>query len=275
MNPNINITIIGTGLLGTSLGLALKANGHTGTIYGVGRRQGTVDKAKAIGAMDIATVDLEAAVADSAVAVLATPLGSFADIFARIARCDNDNLIITDVGSTKQKPIEWAKQNLTNPDHYVPAHPMAGSDKSGPQAGDKNLFKNKPCILTPIDSTNENALKTVAKLWYSLGMNIVRMNSLEHDQKVASISHLPHLVAGLLVEVGQKNKALDIASTGFADATRLAEGDAKMWGDIVQANRQQIITVLREFTNSAASLLELMEKGEEQMIQSWLRKGKG
>src|SRR5699024_5861014 len=214
--------------------------GHTVTIYGVEGSQITVDRVKEIVPIDVVTTDLESAITDSAFAVLATPLGSFVDIFTEIARCANSDLIITDVGSTKQKPIEWAKQHLKNFARYVPAHPMAGSEEAGPQAGDKNLFKNKPCILTPIDSTDENALKTVAKLWYSLGMKIVRMNSFEHDKKVAAISHLPHLVAGLLKQSGRKNKALDIASTGFADATRLADGDANMWRDILMCNRQQI-----------------------------------
>ena len=231
------VAIVGTGLLGASLGLGLRSVGFTGTIIGIGRRLTTVRRAEEIGSVDEGTTDLEAA-GSCGLVVLATPLGSFARLLGTLARHDG---VITDVGSTKQQVCEDAQRLLADPSRFVGSHPMAGSERHGPDAARADLFSGRPCVLTPRSETSAEALETVRALWGALGMVISTMAPEEHDRKIAAISHLPHVLAMELVHLGVDRAAIDVASTGFSGTTRVASGDPVVWSDIFRTNRGEVV----------------------------------
>lgn len=238
------IVIVGTGLLGGSVGLGLKAAGYGGQIIGVGRRMETAQRACDRGCVDEATIDLAAAVAKSDLVLVAVPLGSIASVFEQIAGHDHGGLIVTDVGSTKMDVIAQARQLLPSPQQFVGAHPMAGSEQQGPDAARADLCNGKPCIVCPEPDTDARALKTVESLWEMLGMVLIRMSADDHDRQTAVISHLPHAVAVLLVVAAAELGGWDLASTGFRDTTRLASSNPPMRADIIISNREQIINAI-------------------------------
>lgn len=245
------VTIIGTGLLGASLALALRARGFTGRIVGVGRRREVLEQARGLGCFDDLTVSTAEALASARelpggqphIAVLAAPLGHFKEIFGKIAPCDDPGLIVTDVGSTKLTVCQLADELLPNPARFVGSHPMAGSEQQGPMAADAELFGGKPCVLTPVRGTDDMARDRVEAMWMLVGMRMIVMDPAQHDRSVALISHLPHAVAALLVKVAvaDGDTAMQVASTGFADTTRIAAGDPEVWLDIFQTNREAVI----------------------------------
>ncbi len=245
------VTVIGTGLLGASLALALRAQGFTGRIVGVGRRHEVLDQARGLGCFDGLTISTAEALAGARelpgggkhLAVLAAPLGHFGEIFAKLAPHDDPCLVVTDVGSTKSSVCRQANELLPDPARFVGSHPMAGSEQQGPMAADAGLFRGKPCVLTPQGHTDPDALDLVSAMWERVGMRMVVMDPQQHDRNVALISHLPHAVAALLVKVAMVDgdTAIQVASTGFADTTRIAAGDPDIWLDIFQTNREAVI----------------------------------
>ncbi len=280
------VTIIGTGLLGASLALALRAKGYRGRLVGVGRREQTLEQARGLGCFDGLTTSIAEAL-DGArdlpsdqehLAVLAAPLGHFKEIFEKIAERDDDQLIVTDVGSTKASVCKLAKALLPDASRFIGSHPMAGSEQHGPMAADAGLFEGKPCVVTPQAGTDAQAVKLVKSMWSCVGMRLVRMSPAEHDKAVAVVSHLPHAVAVLLVILAKGaggsggGEALGIASTGFADTTRIAAGDPGLWEDIFENNKDavagsvdQMIEALQRFRwtlqdEDGPGMLKLLEE---------------
>lgn len=276
------ITLIGTGLLGASVTLGLKARGYKGRIIGVGRRQSSADEALRRGAVDEAVTDAGPAVRKSGLVIVAVPLGNFETVFRQIAPHDHDDLVITDVGSTKLSVLAAAKAALPEPSRFVGSHPMAGSEQQGAAAADPNLCAGKPCIVTPADDTRLAALAVVEELWQRLGMKLIRMTPQEHDAQAAVISHLPHAVSVLLVQVAKQCGGWDIASTGFRDTTRLASSNPPMRADILEANRAQVVAALKTFRGELDQFTQMLERGDrdgllellqscQSMRESWLR----
>ena len=189
------ITIIGPGLLGGSVGLGLRQAGFTGRIVGVGHRAETVARAREKGCIDIASTDIASSVPNSQWVIVATPLGAFSEILGQLAKHDHDGLIITDVGSTKRWVCDQARQLLPQPNRFVGSHPMAGGERHGPEYARADLFRDKPCILIEEPDTDPDSLNAVEDLWRRLGMRLTRMSAQQHDETVALISHLPHLTA--------------------------------------------------------------------------------
>lgn len=261
-----HLVIIGSGLLGTSVALGLKQRGFTGQVTALCRSAASADKARGTGAYDQATDDAAAALKDATLAVIAVPLSGFRAVFTQIAAHGAEGLIVTDVGSTKASVIADAKACLDDLSRVIGAHPMAGSEKSGPQAGDADLFVGKPCILTLSDTDDSNAVALVRRLWQTLGMSILTMSPAEHDEKVAVVSHLPHLAAVMLVQVAEQLGGLDLASTGYRDTTRLASSNPPMRTDILMANRAAVGQALETLIQRCTSLQDLLEKGDEQAI---------
>lgn len=264
------VTIVGTGLLGVSLAMGLRAAGFSGRIVGVGRRRSTLERAEARGCLDQATMDLGPVIAASQLVVLATPLSTFTDLLGRIARHDHDDLVITDVGSTKAHVCTEAARLLPQPARFVGSHPMAGSEKAGPEAATAMLYAGKPCIITPQGDTDADALQRVRSIWGLLKMHIIEMSPDEHDRKVACISHLPHAVACLLVKLAQQDDALGLASTGFGDTTRVAAGDPKLWTDIFTTNRHHMIETLDALSVRIAELRRWLNDGPEDQLLAML-----
>ena len=243
------ILIVGTGLLGGSVGLALRESGFRGRIMGLGRDPSVLSTAKQRGCIDEAvdTCDLATVISRTRLVVIATPLSAFSQVLKLIVPYDHEGLVITDVGSTKQWVCRQASQILPQPDRFVGSHPMAGGERHGPEHSRADLFRDKPCILVELQDATPQAVTIVEELWTRLGMRLIRMSAQEHDQAVARVSHVPHLAAVLLVELASQGNGLDIASSGFADTTRVASGDPQIWLDIFKTNREAVIEVVSQF----------------------------
>lgn len=264
------ITIVGTGLLGGSLGLALRRGGYGGRIVGVGRRAVTLDKAIAHGCIDAGTTDLAEACDGAAIVVLAVPVGTSLDLLRQMATLELGRTIITDVGSTKASVVAEAERLLPAPGRFVGSHPMAGSEQSGPDAARADLYDHRPCIITPTDATNADALATIDQLWQALGMRVTRMDPTRHDQVVALISHLPHAVSVLLMNLAEQSDGLGVASTGLADMTRLAGGDVQMWADIFSDNAPAVLDAMEQWRPLFDGFAEMLRRGDRDELAAML-----
>lgn len=253
------VTIVGTGLLGGSVGLSLRRAGFEGRIIGAGPRQATLDRARAAGCIDEATTDLGVAVAGSDLVVLAAPVGAIPDLLARAAPSLIRRAVVTDVGSTKGTIVAAAQKALRDASRFVGSHPMAGAETTGPESARADLFEGKPVIVTPTLLTAPDAVERVESLWLTLGMRVHRMSPQEHDRLVAVISHVPHAVAVLLVQLASESGAMPVASTGFADTTRLAAGDPLLWADIFLDNRQAVLESLARWSDLSARFGRILE----------------
>ena len=261
-----HLVIIGSGMLGTSVAMGLKQRGFQGKVTALCRSRASADNARRTGAYDLATDDPAAVLSDATLAVIAVPLSGFRSVFAQIAEHGPEGLIITDVGSTKASVIADARAGLQDLSRVIGAHPMAGSEKSGPQAGDPDLFVGKPCILTLGESDDSEAVDLVRRLWELLGMSVLEMSPSEHDEKVAVVSHLPHLAAVMLVQVAEQLGGLDLASTGYRDTTRLASSNPPMRTDILLANREAVAEALGALIDRSQTLQDLLMQGDGQAI---------
>ncbi len=240
------ITVFGTGLLGASVGLGLKAAGFTGAVVGVGRRQETLDRAQAVGAIDRGVLDFGQVAADTQMALIAVPLGHFDAVFATLAQHDHPGLHITDLGSTKASVVASAAV-LPDPTRFCGSHPMAGSEAQGPDAALKDLFRGKPCVLTPGPDTQATTVALARSLWTTLGMNLLERSPEDHDRAVAAVSHLPHVLAVLLMNAADECGGLELGSTGLRDTSRLASSNPPMRRDILLNNRAAVVDTLDAF----------------------------
>ena len=265
------IAIVGTGLIGASLGLALRGINYPGRIIGVGRRQSTVDRALALGCMDDGSTELGKTVVESQLVVLATPFQTTTGLLEHLAPCDHPDLVITDVGSTKQHICSAAERTLPEPGRFVGSHPMAGSEKQGPEHAQARLFDAKPCVITPLEHSTEEALTRVRALWTMLGMHLIEMSPVEHDRKTACISHLPHALACQLVALAAKKQALGVASTGFRDITRVASGDPELWQQIFTSNRQEVVAALDAFLEELKAFRAKLASNDDERLLEQLR----
>ena len=270
------LTIIGTGLLGGSIGLGLRAAGFKGKILGVGRRPQTLARALQLGCIDSAAPDLSSAAADSDLVILATPIGQFDQLLHDLSRAGRPSLVTTDVGSTKSWVLALARQTLPLPraKRFIGSHPMAGSELHGPDSASPDLFQGRPCFLTPDPDSDPAALALVESLWTTLGMRLLRATPADHDRLVASISHLPHALAVLLVQLAVRRRALDAASTGFRDLTRIASSDPAVWRDIFATNRQAVIDSIAELQKDLTHFQSLLATGSESQLLQLLESAK-
>lgn len=267
------IAIVGTGLLGGSIGLGLRAAGHKGRLVGVGRRPQTLEKAIAHGCIDEGTCDVAQAAKESDLMILATPLGAFESTLRQLAPAQHERLVITDVGSVKGVVCAMAGRVLRHPQLFVGSHPMAGSELQGPEHARKDLFVGRPCVVVRGAAT-EAALARVQWLWDTLRARAFYMSAEEHDRKVAAISHLPHAVAALLLQNALAEQAFDVASSGLADTTRVASGDPELWADIFLLNSTAVMSSLRPFGEQLERLGQLIAQGDRAGLVALLRSSK-
>ena len=267
-----HIVIVGTGLLGGSIGLALRHRGYTGHLIGVGRRQSTLDAALAARCIDEGTTDLAGAVtADGCdLVILGTPVGTIRSHLGELADLNVQQPVITDVGSTKRSIVDHAERTLPHPARFVGSHPMAGGEEHGPANARADLFEGRPVILTPTDQTNPDIADRIEAFWTSLGMRAVRMTPADHDRAVARISHLPHVAAVLLVELARRREDLHLASTGFADTTRVASGDETIWADILLDNVDAVLDALDSWDALAEELRLVLRDGKRDALVALL-----
>ncbi len=256
------LTIIGVGLIGGSLALALKEKGVVGKVIGAGRSEDNLKLAQSLSIVDAWTTSLADAVKDADVVLLAVPMGAYEAVLQTIAPALKEGAIVSDAGSTKQHAMAMAKC-LPQSVAFIPAHPLAGTEKSGANAAFSNLYQDHLCILTPDESTDKDALSTIESMWHDAGANVVRMPADEHDKLLGAVSHLPHLAAFALVNAVNKQKTdefdpLSFAAGGFKDFTRIASSSPEMWRDITLANRdaleEQIDILMDELQNIRVAL---------------------
>ncbi|MFC1806342.1 prephenate dehydrogenase, partial [Planctomycetota bacterium] len=242
--PFRTATIVGVGLVGGSLGLAMRQRQLARRVVGVGHRQSSLDRALELGAVDAATLDVCEGVAEAELVVLATPVGIMADLAGRAADHMPRGCIVTDVGSTKAQLVRTLGDLAGEHVHYVGSHPIAGSQHRGVDYARADLFDRRLCFLTPTARTDERALGVVAELWQALGAVVRIVEPAEHDRLVASASHMPHIVAAALINVMTPD-AMTCVGTGFLDSTRIASGDPRLWADVCLQNRARILEALR------------------------------
>ncbi|NBB83321.1 MAG: prephenate dehydrogenase/arogenate dehydrogenase family protein [Alphaproteobacteria bacterium] len=261
------ITVIGPGLLGCSLGLALRDAGYGGRLVGLARRSATLDAAIARRGIDVGARDLADACEGADLIVLATPVAAVLEHIDRLVELDPGAAVITDVGSTKRSIVERAAGRLSR---FVGSHPMAGAEASGPGAADAELYAGRPCIVTPHDAADPEALERVEALWRTVGMHVHRMDAADHDRAVAQISHLPHALSVVLMQLAEQSGRLDVASTGLADMTRLAAGDLTMWADIFTDNRQALVEAIDRYMQRLDRFRSTLTSGDRAQLEHLL-----
>ncbi len=265
------LCIVGVGLIGGSLAKALRAGGHVTEIVGYGRNLANLQTAADLGVIDYAEVSLAAAVCGADMVVLALPVGAMKDIFAELAQLSFDG-VITDVGSTKANVIAAARAALGNGfARFVPGHPLAGTEQSGVQASQADLFRGRRVILTPEKETDPAALARVRTMWVSAGAEVIEMPAGEHDRVLAASSHLPHLLAYALMDMivrrDDHRAVFAAAAGGFRDVTRVAASDPVMWRDICLANRTELLAALATYRDDLGALIEAIERGDAKWLE--------
>jgi len=262
------VAIIGFGLIGSSLGRAIKRQGLAATLVAVDRDEAARAEIRALGLADEVTDDLAAAVRDADLVVLATPVATYAQIGRIIGPALKPGAIVSDVGSVKQVVLRDLAPTLPAHVHLVPGHPIAGTEKSGPGAGFASLFEGRWCILTPTGATDRTAVDTVKALWRAIGSDVAEMEAEHHDKVLAITSHLPHLIAYTIVgtavdlEDDIQSEVVKFSASGFRDFTRIAASDPTMWRDIFLNNREAVLEMLQRLTEDLFALQRAIRWGE-------------
>jgi cyclohexadieny/prephenate dehydrogenase len=267
------VAFIGIGLIGSSLARVIRRDGLAGAIVASARSEATLDKVMKLGLADRVYADPAEAVRDADLVVIATPLSAYAEIGARIGPALAPGAIVTDVGSVKGAVIRDLQSALPKTVHFIPGHPVAGTEHSGPQAGFAELFEGRWCILTPLPGTDPAALEKLSALWRAAGSNVVTMDPEHHDKVLAITSHLPHLIAYTIVgtatdlEETLKSEVINFSASGFRDFTRIAASDPVMWRDVFLGNRDAVLEMLQRFTEDLTALQRAIRWGEGDKLQ--------
>jgi len=249
------ITIIGVGLIGGSLGLALKEKDPNFKIVGIDKQE-IIQKAITRGAIDEGIVNLEEGIKEADIIIIATPVKTILNILTQINPSLKKGCLVTDTGSTKQQIVQKANKVLSKDIFFIGGHPMAGSEKYGIESADPHLFHNKTYILTPTHKNNLTALEKISLLIKMIGAKKLILDPLEHDRIVSAVSHLPQIIAVSLINAigelalrGNNNNYFKAAGEGFKDMTRIASSPYKMWEDICDTNQENILDMIQEFIN--------------------------
>lgn len=259
------VTIVGVGLIGASMALAMKKKNLAREIVGVARKDATIEAAIKMGAIQSGTKDIKEGVKDAELIILSAPVHAIIEAFPILNSHARRGAIVTDVGSTKGLVVDQAQKNLHASFLFVGSHPLAGSEKSGPQFGNADLFVNSTCIMTPTDKTNRLAKEKVKHLWSQLGANVKFMTPSEHDEILACISHLPHLMAYSLAK-SIPEQYLSYATQSLRDTTRIAGSDVKMWNDICTSNNKNILKALDEYAKTLGGIRKAIVDGDQQAL---------
>ena len=268
------VCIIGLGLIGGSIGLAMKRSKISNQIIGFARSNSTLKRAIELGLVDKVKDNLEDAVNDCDLIILATPLSTFKKLVEEMSPFLKKDCIITDTGSAKLSVIEDLRGILPNNVEFIPGHPIAGTEESGPDAGFAELFDNRWCILTPTEENSSNAIKLVKEFWESIGSKVEIMDPLHHDKVLAITSHIPHLIAFNIVGTANnlanvtEKEVVKYSAGGFRDFTRIAASDPKMWSDIFTYNSEAVLEMLELFSNDLAKLKAAVIKKDSDLLFS-------
>ncbi|AWD32528.1 Prephenate dehydrogenase [Candidatus Kinetoplastibacterium sorsogonicusi] len=258
--------IIGVGLIGGSFALSLRNKNRVGKVIGVGRNNDSLINAKNLGIIDVIS-SLEEVSNIANMIVISTPVSYFSSLFKKILPTLNDSVIITDVGSTKVEVIKQARLILGKKiSQFIPAHPMAGSDESGPQAANAELFQNRKVIITPLEDNLPSDINYIKNAWNICGANVLKMLPKEHDDVMAAVSHIPHLLSSIYMSCITKSENVDlllsIAGSGFKDFTRIAGSSSEMWSDIFLSNKSAVLSYMNSIQLTISDFIKLIENND-------------
>ena len=262
------IALLGIGLIGSSLARVIRREGLARHIAISTRSASTLARAEELGLGDSYSTDAKMAVKDADLVIVSVPVGSSGAVAADIAPALKLGAILTDVGSTKASVIAQMAPHVPAGVHFIPGHPLAGTEKSGPDAGFAELFENRWCIFTPLPDTDPVALEKLSEFWRRCGSNIDTMDPEHHDMTLAIVSHLPHIIAYNIVgtaddlEAVTKSEVIKYSASGFRDFTRLAASDPTMWRDVCLHNKDAILEMLARFSEDLASLQRAIRWGD-------------
>lgn len=257
--------IVGVGLIGASIGMAMRKRTLAREIVGVARKGTTLETAIKQGAIHSGTKELKEAVKDADLIILSAPVSAIIEAFPIINSSARRGAIITDAGSTKTLIVDQAHKHLHPSFLFVGSHPLAGSEKSGPQYGNAELFQSSTCIMTPTEKTNRLAKDKVKHFWTILGANVKFMSPAEHDEALAYLSHLPHIMAFALAKTIPEQFFAQ-STQSLRDTTRIAASDPRMWNDICVSNTKFILKSLDEYAKALGVLRKAIVDGDQQTL---------
>lgn len=273
------VAVMGLGLLGGSLGLALRERRVARVVAGYVRRPGAVGEATRMGVADLVSGDVGAVVKEAEVVVLATPITEMAGLARQMAPNLHPGALVMDVGSVKRSVVaEVAPIVAQAGGIFVGAHPMAGGEKTGVSNARSNLFERAICVLTPTPETPDAVVIKAAAFWQAVGGSVLKLRDDVHDALVARASHLPHLIAAQLanyiLDPASPKEQRMLCASGFRDSTRIASGSPQMWREIVLANRENLAEALDEFLAGLQDLLGAVRRGDPEQLGVFLEKAK-
>jgi prephenate dehydrogenase len=269
-----NVAIIGVGLIGGSIGMALLERKLAKNVVGIGRRMESLEVALTRGCVTQITTNLAEGVAQAELIVVCTPVDSIASFVKQAAEHCPADAIITDAGSTKGAIVATIEAAGLQPE-FVGSHPIAGGEKSGPDAASADLFAGRVTVVTPTAQSNAAAIVALREFWESLGSEVVEMSSAAHDVVLAHTSHLPHLVAAALAAATPGDEqTLSLTGTGWADTTRIAAGDAELWRQIFLANRDATLKALADFETVLKTWRDALQSANGPLLTDLLKEGK-
>ncbi len=266
-------TVIGLGLLGGSITLAILRSFSGVKTVGYAHRASTRAKAGELAIASEIVDDIKMSVSNADLVVLATPICTFEKIFNQISDALPAGCIVTDVGSTKVLPHRWAAKKLPKTVHYVGSHPVAGSEQRGVEFARDDLFDRAVCILTATKKTNSRAVQTLRKFWSELGCSVKLMTPAEHDRIFANISHLPHIAAAALININDI-ETLKFAGQGFIDTSRIASGPANIWADVLLTNASNTTKGIDKIISELLKLKKVIKAGDKKQIEKLLQKAR-
>lgn len=266
------VVIFGVGLIGGSFALALRKAGAVSEVVGFGRSTATLEQAMQLGIVDRIGSDIAGEVGDADLVLLATPVAQMGEIFARIAPHLGAHTLVTDGGSTKGDVVAAARANLGDKlPQFIPAHPIAGAEKSGASAAQADLYQGKKVVLTPLPENPGESVARVRKAWEWCGAVVSELTPQQHDAVFAAVSHLPHLLSFALVhdlaQRDNRDQLLSFAASGFRDFTRIAASSPEMWRDICLANRDAMLRELLQYANELHVLYRALEQSDAAKLE--------
>lgn len=262
------IALVGIGLIGSSIAHGARLNGLARTIAITTRKSETLAEAEALRLGDFYTLDAAEAVRDADLVVLCTPVGAYETVMGQIAGALKPGAILTDVGSVKQHVVRELAPLVPQGVHFVPGHPLAGTEHSGPASGFASLFVNRWCVLTPEKHVDGVAIEKLAAFWRGLGSRVECMDAAHHDMVLAITSHVPHLIAYNIVgtvadlEAHTQSEVIKFSASGFRDFTRIAASDPVMWRDVFLTNRDAVLEMLGRFSEDLSQLQRMVRMGD-------------
>jgi len=263
------VVIVGVGLVGGSIGCALKQKKLSDRVIGIGHRQKSLDLALKKGAIDKASLDAREAVAAGDIVILATPISLIIELSREVMPHLKSGAILTDVGSTKERILRRIASFGRDDVHFIGGHPIAGSEKRGVAQARADLFEGAICVLTPSDKAGRNKVEVLKEFWRDLGCRVMTLSAREHDRILAYVSHLPHLAA-LALTAGLDESLAPFVGPGFRDTTRIAAGDPNIWSDIFLSNRDEILHAIETFEENVKNLRDSIASGKKDALRSEL-----